>query len=84
MLLISRFMDLWKILTFDWLTVISILFDIQLPSSAPNTFFYFSNHQRLFFFFFFLLFHFYHLSFNNIMMEAISSQNMTDPIGFPT
>ena len=27
-------------------------------------------------------FHFCNLSFNGIMMEAISSQNMTDPIGF--
>ena len=29
-------------------------------------------------------FHSYHLSFNGIMNEAISSQNMTDPIGFST
>ena len=55
MLLISRFIDLWKILMFDWYTVVSSFFDHQLPPLAPNIFSCFSNHQGAVFFFFLLL-----------------------------
>ena len=50
MLLISRSKDLWKILMFNWWTVISIFFDFQLPPLAPNIFSCFSNHLGAVFF----------------------------------
>ena len=52
---------------------------LQLPVSSPVS----QIFQELFSSFSFS-FHFRHLSFNGIMKEAISSQNMTDPIGFST
>ena len=55
MLLISRSKSLWKILMFNWLTVVSILFDLQLPPLDPNIFSCFSSHLRAVFFFFLLL-----------------------------
>ena len=65
-----------------WQTVASIYFDPQLPLLAPNIS-CFSNHQETVFFFF-CSFHFLHLSFNDIIKGAISSQNMTNPIDFST
>ena len=59
MLLISRSKDLWKILMFNWWTVVSIFFDLQLPPLAQNIFSCFSNHLGAVFFF---SFHFRHLS----------------------
>ena len=53
-----------------------ILFYIQLPPLTPNIIFCFSNHVEAFSLH---SFHFRPLSFNDIMTEAISSQNMTDP-----
>ena len=47
MLLISRS----KILMFDWWTVVSIFFDLQLHLLAPNIFSCFSNHLGALFFF---------------------------------
>jgi hypothetical protein len=41
---LSRSKDLWKILMFDWHSVASIFFDVQLPPLAPNIFSCFSNH----------------------------------------
>ena len=62
--------------------VVSSCFDVQLLPLAPNIFSQLikelcsssSSYS----------FHFRHLSFNGIMKEAISSQNLTDPIDFST
>jgi hypothetical protein len=78
MLLISRSMELWKILMFDWWTIVSIFLDLQLSPLAPNIFFCFSIHQEMCSSSSYSS-HFRHLFFSDIMMEAISSQNMTNP-----
>ena len=55
MLLINRSKDLWKIIMFNWWTVVSIFFDLQLPPLAPNIFSCLSNHLGAAFFFSLLL-----------------------------
>ena len=51
----------------------------QLHPLAPNIFFCFSNYQGIVFFFLLLS-----TPINDIVKKAISSQNMTNPIGSST
>ena len=88
---INRSMDLWKItfisslcstdkLSFPSFSI--FIFLLQLPISSPVSQIIkelcSSSSSSSY------SFYFHHLSFNGIMKEAISSQNMTDPIGFST
>ena len=70
-------------LKFDWKTVVSTFFDLQLPPLTLNIFFCFSDHQTTVLFFFLVL-SFHHLPFNAIKKKVIYYQKMTNPIVFPT
>ena len=70
-------------LIFDLCSVVSIFFDLQLLPLTLNIFFSVSQIIKELCSFSFYS-HFRHLPFNGIMKEAISSQNMNNPIGFST
>ena len=87
MLLINRSMDIWK-------TSISSLLSIDKLLFPSFSIFSFLLQLSISYFISQIImelcssssysFHFRHLSFNGIMKEAISSQNMTNPIDFST